>query len=264
MKLIDWGELWRYRELLGLLVWRNTVVRYKQSVIGIGWAILKPVIQMVIFSIIFGRLAGLPSDGLPYPIMLYVGLLPWLYFASCLSGAGNSLVTGAHLIRKGYFPRLILPLSQLVTGLVDFLFSFIVLLGMMAWYRDSISVTWYGVLCLPVFLALAMLSGLAVGLWATALMVKYRDIQQLLPFVLEMWKYLTPVVYSASLIPDRFRLLFSLNPMTGVVDGFRWALLGVSVPDWRSIAISTAKTFALLIGGLHYFRWTERTMVDIV
>ena len=256
-------EVWRYRELLQLLVWRNTIVRYKQSVVGIGWALIRPLTSMVIFSVIFGRLAKLPSDGIPYPIFTYVALLPWHYFAGCLTGASGSLVGGAGLVSKVYFPRLILPLSNLFSGLVDFCISFTVLIGMMIWYRGQITVTW-GVLCLPLFILLAMMTALAVGLWLGSFMVRYRDVGHLLPFITQVWMYLTPVAYSASLVPGRWRLVYALNPMAGVIDGFRWALLGRSQPDWGAMAISTAATILILIGGLYYFRRTEKTFVDIV
>jgi lipopolysaccharide transport system permease protein len=260
---LNLGEVWRYRELLQLLVWRNTIVRYKQSIVGIGWALIQPLTSMVIFSLIFGQLAKLPSDGIPYPVFTYVALLPWQYFAGCLTGSGNSLVGGAQLVSKVYFPRLILPLSTLFTGLVDFTVSFTVLLGMMVWYRQYITITW-GIVLLPLFLLMAMMTALAVGLWLTSLMVKYRDVQHLLPFLVQVWMYLTPVAYSATLIPAGWRLVYALNPMAGVIDGFRWALLGRSQPDWGALAISAVVTILLLLGGLYYFRRTEKTFVDIL
>jgi len=260
---LNFREVWRYRELLQLLVWRDTVVRYKQSVVGIGWALIRPVASMVVFSVIFGRLAGLPSDGVPYPIFTYVALLPWNYFAGCLSGASDSLVSGAHIMNKVYFPRLILPLSKLFAGLVDFGISFILLIAMMIWYRHHITVTW-GTLCLPVFLLFAMLTALAFGLCLTSFAVKYRDVTHLLPFIVQIWMYISPVAYSASLVPDRWRKIYALNPMTGVIDGFRWALTGRAQPDWTAMAISAAVTLVILISGLYYFRQTERTFVDIV
>lgn len=260
---LNLGEVWRYRELLQLLVWRNTVVRYKQSVVGIGWAVLKPVISMVVFSLIFGRFAKLPSEGIPYPIFTYVALLPWLYFANCLGNTSGSLVGGAGLVSKVYFPRLILPLSNLFTGLVDFCISFLVLVGLMVWYRAHITLTW-GIACLPVFLLLAMMTALAFGLWLTSFSVKYRDVQHLMPFVTQVWMYLTPVAYSAKLVPERWRLIYSLNPMCGVIEGFRWALLGKSSPNWTAMLISAVVTAVVLVTGLYYFRKTEKTFVDIV
>ena len=257
-------EVWRYRELLGLLVWRNTIVRYKQSVIGIGWALVRPIVSMVIFSVIFGRLAKLPSDGVPYPIFTYVALLPWMYFSGCLNGTGGSLVAGAPLLRKVYFPRLVLPLSQLFTGLIDFGISFAVLLGMMVWYRDAVGVAWVGVACLPLFLLLAMLAAFASGLWLSALSVRYRDVQHLLPFLTQIWMYMTPVAYTATLVPERYRVLYALNPMVSVVNGFRWALLGREAPAWPTMAASAGVTVLIMVGGLYFFRRTERSLADIL
>jgi len=259
----DLREVWRYRELLLLLVWRDTVVRYKQSIVGVGWAIIKPVISMVVFSIVFGQLARLPSGGVPYPIFTYVAILPWGYFAGCLGGSSSSLVGGAGIMSKVYFPRLILPLSTLFAGLVDFFISFLVLVAMMFWYHDQIIITW-GIFCLPFFLILATMTGLAFGLWLTSLTVKYRDIAHLLPFISQIWMYLTPVAYTASLVPEKWRMIYSLNPMVGVINGFRWALLGQIQPDWVAIAMSTVVTTVVLITGLYYFRRTERTFIDIV
>jgi len=256
-------EVWRYRDLLQLLVWRNLAVRYKQSFIGIGWAIIRPVTTMITFSVIFGGLAKLPSDGIPYPIFTYVALLPWAYFSGCLTGTSGSLVGGAGMMSKVYFPRLILPLSRLFSGLVDFCIAFAVLISMMVWYRSSITVTW-GVVFLPLFLLLAMTSALAVGLWLSSLMIKYRDVKLMLPFLTRTWMYMTPVAYTASLVPAKWRLLYALNPMVGVVNGFRWALLGRTQPDWSGMAVSAVVTLVLLVGGLYYFRRTERNYVDIV
>jgi lipopolysaccharide transport system permease protein len=257
-------EVWRFRELLQLLVWRNTVVRYKQTVVGIGWAIIRPVLTMVVFTVIFGKLAKLPSDGIPYPIFTYVALLPWGYFAGCLTSTSGSLVGGAGLLTKVYFPRLILPLSNLFTGLVDFAISFTVLIGMMFWYRDSITVSIGGIFCLPIFLILAMMTALAIGLWMSAFMVKYRDVQQLLPYITQIWMFISPVAYSASLVPERWQLAYALNPMAGVIEGFRWALLGKDSPNWNAIIVSTVATLIILVSGLYYFRRTERTIVDII
>ena len=256
-------EVWSYRELLLILVWRNTVVRYKQSVAGISWALIKPVTSMVVFSLIFGRIASLPSDGIPYPIFTYVALLPWGYFSGCLVQTSNSLVGGANLLRKVYFPRLILPMSHIFTGLIDFMISFIVLIGMMGWYRDHITLSWR-VATLPLFLILAMLSAFAIGLWLSALMVRYRDIAHMLPFITQIWQYLTPVAYTASLVPDTWRLYYAINPLANVINGFRWALLGLSEPHWLGMIISTVSLMFILIAGLYYFRYVERTMVDVV
>lgn len=256
-------EVWQYRELLLLMVWRDTVVRYKQSIVGIGWALIKPVVSMVVFTIVFGRLAKLPSDGVPYPIFTYVAILPWGYFSACLGGASNSLITGASILSKVYFPRLIMPMSTLFSGLVDFCISFTVLIGMMIWYRDQITITW-GIACLPLFLFLAMMAGLAFGLWLTSFAAKYRDVVHLLPFITQIWMYMTPVAYSASLVPEQWRWIYALNPMVGVINGFRWALMGQTQPDWSAIAMSTVVTISVLITGLYYFRRTEKTFIDIV
>jgi len=259
----DLHEVWRYRELLQLFIWRNTVVRYKQSVVGIGWAVIKPVTSMAIFSIIFGRVAKLPSEGLPYPILTFVALLPWQYCAGCLSEASSSLVNNASIAKKVYFPRLILPLSSLFTNLVDFGISFVVLLGMMVWYHEHIMLTW-GVFCLPFFMLLAMLTPFAVSLWFASFMVKYRDVRHLLPYVTRVWMYVSPVAYSSTLVPEKWRLVYGLNPMAGVVDGFRWALLGKSAPDWLAMLSSVGVMVLVLLGGLAYFRRIERSYVDIV
>jgi len=263
LRHLDLREVWNYRELLGLLVWRNTVVLYKQSVAGIGWAVLRPLLSMVVISLVFGRLARLPSEGVPYPIFAYAALLPWGYFSSSLAGTSSSLVGGTHLVTKVYFPRLVLPLSSVFSGLVDFCISFVVLVGMMVWYRDSITVTW-GIACLPVFILLAMMTALAVGLWLSSLMVKYRDVRHMLPFVTQIWMFLTPVAYSATLVPDRWRAVYAINPMVGVVDGFRWALLGKAAPDWGAMCVSVAVMLVILVSGLYFFRRTERTLVDII
>lgn len=261
---LDFGELWRYRDLLLMLVWRNAFLRYKQSVVGVGWALIRPLLSMLVFTVIFGRLAGMPSDGMPYPLFTYAALLPWTYFAGCLGGSAASLVGGAHVLTKVYFPRLILPLSELFTGLIDFLVSLAVLAILMVWYRSSVTVSWPGLALLPLFMLAAMATALAFGLWLTALSVRYRDIQQLMPFVIQIWFFLTPVVYPASLLPPAWRLVYSLNPMTGVVTGFRWALLGGAPPDWAGFGLGLGVTAAVLAGGLCYFRRTERTLVDII
>ena len=260
-------EVWHYRELLQLFVWRNIIVRYKQSVAGIAWAVMRPVTQMVILSFIFGKMAKLDSEGVPYPLYTFVALLPWNYFSGCLRDASNSLVTGASIAKKVYFPRLIFPLSNLFTGLVDFAVSLVVLIGLMVWYWDSIDITW-GVACLPLLLLLAMVTAFAVSLWMSALMVKYRDVRHVLPFVIQIWMYLSPVAYAAKLVgsvaSEGWCLVYSLNPMVGVINGFRWALLGQATPDWPGLLASIDATLILLVTGLYYFRRTERTFADIV
>ncbi len=258
---LDLKGIWQYRELLYFLVWRDLKVRYKQTVIGIGWAVLQPLVTMVIFTVIFGNLAKIPSDGLPYPIFAYSALLPWNYFASALQRCVASVVGDASLISKVYFPRLILPVAGTVSGLADFLVSFVLLLGMMAYY--GIGVSW-SVLALPFFLLLALSTALAVGLWLSALNVRYRDIGHTIPFLVQVWMYASPIVYPVSMLPEKYRFVYSLNPMAGVIEGFRWALLSKQSPDFSVMAISAVVVFLLISGGLIFFRHMERTFADVV
>lgn len=258
---LDLRVLWQYRELLYFLVWRDVKVRYKQTMIGAAWAILQPLMTMVIFAVIFGNFAKIPSDGLPYPIFAYTALLPWTYFAQALSRSGTSLVGNANLITKVYFPRLMLPLAAAVAPAVDFLFAFLILLVLMGWY--GIMPTW-GVVVLPLFLFLALLTALAVGFWLAPLNVKYRDVGHTLPFLSQIWMYASPVVYPASLVPEQWRLVYGLNPMVGVIEGFRWALLRKENPDFTIMAISTAIVLALSLSGIVYFKQMERTFADVV
>lgn len=258
---LDLWAVWEYRELLYFLVWRNVKVRYKQTVIGAGWVILQPLLTMVIFTVVFGNFAKIPSDGLPYPIFAYTALLPWNYFAQAMQRSGSGLVTNANLISKVYFPRLIIPLASVLTPIVDLLWSFLVLLGLMVWF--GVSPTW-GVLALPLFLLLAMMTALAVSLWLSPLHVKYRDVGYAIPFLTQIWMYASPVVYPVSLVPEPWRLLYSLNPMAGVIEGFRWALLGKSSPDLGVMAVSAATVVALLFGGIVYFKRAERTFADVI
>ena len=253
-------ELWRYRELIYFLTWRDVKVRYKQTVLGAAWAILQPVLTMLIFSIIFGELARLPSEGIPYPIFTYTALLPWQLFAFSLATSSNSLVGSQNLVSKVYFPRLVIPIASVLPALVDFALSFVVLAGMMAFYHIPLTPR---VLALPLLLGLAMMTALAVGIWLSALNVEYRDVRYVVPFLTLFWQYATPVAYSSSLIPDRWRLLYGLNPMTGVVEGFRWALLGkgdVSTLLWLSAGI----VVLLLVTGLTYFRRMETSFADVI
>ncbi len=254
-------ELWGYRELLYFLIWRDVKVRYKQTALGAAWAILQPLLTMVIFTVIFGNFASMPSDGLPYPIFAFTALLPWTYFAQAIGRSGVSLVGSANLISKVYFPRLIMPISAAVAPIVDFAIAFVLLLGMMVWF--GVTPTW-GVLALPFFMLLALLTALGVGLWLSALNVKYRDVGHIIPFLIQFWMYASPIVYPVSLVPERWRLLYSLNPMAGVIEGFRWALLGKASPDLGVVAISTAVVLGLLLSGLVYFKRMERTFADIV
>jgi lipopolysaccharide transport system permease protein len=257
---LELGDLWRYRELLLLLTWRDIKVRYAQTILGATWAILQPLLTMIIFSVIFGQLAKLPSDGIPYPIFTFTALLPWQLFAFSLTNSSQSLVGSQNLVSKVYFPRLIIPIASVLPGLVDFAISFMVLIGMLIFYQIPLTAR---ILTLPLFLLLAVMSALAVGLWLSALNVKYRDIRHVVPFLTLFWQYATPVAYSASLIPEKWRLLYWLNPMVGVVEGFRWALLGsgkVGGVIWVSMAIIVL----LLISGLAYFKRMEATFADVI
>jgi lipopolysaccharide transport system permease protein len=258
---IELSELWTYRELLYFLIWRDVKVRYKQTVIGIGWAILQPLLTMVIFTMIFGNFAKIPSDGLPYPVFAFTALLPWNLFAGALNRCTLSLVGSANLITKVYFPRLIVPVSAIISGIIDFAIAFVFLLGLMLWFH--IVPTW-GAIALPIFLLLTLITALAVGLWLSALDVRYRDVGHAIPFLIQIWMFLSPVAYPLSVVPEKWRLLYSLNPMVGVIEGFRWALLGKESPDFKVIAVSTAVVVALLLSGLVYFKRIERTFADVV
>jgi lipopolysaccharide transport system permease protein len=258
---LDLKRVWQYRELLYFLVWRDLKVRYKQTVIGIGWAVLQPFVTMVIFTVIFGNLVKVPSDGLPYPIFAYSALLPWNYFASALQRCVVSVVGDAALVSKVYFPRLILPLAGTISGFADFFVSFLLLIGMMTFYGLGISWT---VLTLPFFLLLALSTALAVGLWLSALNVRYRDVGHTIPFLMQVWMYASPIVYPVSVIPEKYRFLYSLNPMAGVIEGFRWALLGKQSPDFAVMAISVAVVLLLISGGVVFFRNMEKTFADVV
>ncbi len=254
-------ELWDYRELLYFLVWRDVKVRYKQTVIGAAWTVIQPLLTIVIFTLVFQHFAKLPSDGVPYPLFSFTGLLPWNYFAKALNNGINSVVGSANLITKVYFPRLILPISAILSGLIDFGISFLCLLGMMIWY--GLMPGW-GVLALPLFLLLAVLTALSVGLWLAVINVRYRDVGQAIPFLIQLWLFVSPVAYPLSVVPEKWRVLYSLNPMTGVIEGFRWALLGKPMLDILPIAISIVVVLALLFAGIRFFRRMEETFADIV
>jgi lipopolysaccharide transport system permease protein len=258
---LDLLELWRYRELLYFLAWRDVMVRYKQTVIGAGWAILQPFLTMVVFSILFGGLLSVPSDGVPYPVFSYAALLPWNFFAGALTRSGNSLIADANLISKVYFPRLILPLSAVMSLGLDFAIAFIILLIMMFYYGIVPGV---GVLMLPLFLLLALMTALACGVWLSAVNIKYRDVAYVIPFLTQFWLFVTPVAYPSTIIPKPWRVLYSLNPMVGVVEGFRWALLGRENLAWDLVFVSVLVVLALLISGLFYFRRTEHEFADVV
>jgi len=254
-------ELWEYRELLYFLVWRDLKVRYKQTALGAAWAVIQPFFSMVVFSLFFGRLAKMPSDGIPYPIFAYTGLVPWTFFARGLTQSSNSLVDSANLIRKVYFPRLTIPISDVLSGLVDFAIAFAVLIAMMLYYGvvPSGRIIW-----LPAFLLLALVSSLAVGLWLSVLNVEYRDVKYTVPFLTQFWMFATPIVYPSSLLKGKWRVLFGINPMVGVVEGFRWSLLGAKNSPGPMIIASSAAAVALLIGGAFYFRRMEKTFADVV
>jgi lipopolysaccharide transport system permease protein len=254
-------DLWHYRELLYFLAWRDFKVRYKQTVLGAAWAVIQPFFTMVVFSIFFGYLGKIPSDGIPYPVFAYCALLPWSLFAHALTDSSNSLINNQGLITKVYFPRLIIPIAPLFVGLVDFGIALIVLIGMMFYYGIVPGVA---VLATPLFVLFALATALAVGLWLSALNVQYRDVRYTTPFLTQLWLFATPVAYPSSLLPEPWRSLYGLNPMAGVVEGFRWALLGRTSAPGPLIAVSSVAVVALLIGGLWYFTRMERTFADIV
>lgn len=258
---LEWRELWEYHELLYFLVWRDIKVRYKQTALGAAWAVIQPFFSMVVFSIFFGMLARMPSGGVPYPVFTYVALVPWTFFANALSMAGNSLVEQERVITKVYFPRLLVPSAAVLAGLVDFAIAFVVLLGMMLFY--DIVPSW-AILTLPLFVLLAAVTALAAGLWLAALNVQYRDVRYTIPFIIQFWLFATPVVYPSSLIPEAWRALYGLNPMAGVVEGFRWALLGNVPAPGPLLAVSIITVIVLLVGGLYYFRRMEESFADIV
>ncbi|NJN15548.1 MAG: ABC transporter permease [Oscillochloris sp.] len=254
------GDLWEYRELFFFLIWRDVKVRYKQTVLGASWAIIQPVVQLVIFSIIFGRLAQIDSGDIPYPLFSIAGLLPWQYFSGAISQSANSLVNNAAMVRKVYFPRATVPASSAMAGLVDFSLAFIVLIGLMLWYRWSITLN---VIVLPLFIALAMITALGVGFWLSALNAQYRDIRHATPFLVQVWLFATPIVYPSDLLSEGWRLVYALNPMVGVVEGFRWALLGTNPPS-TMILISATVSILLFITGLAYFQSMERKFADVI
>lgn len=255
-------ELWEYRELLYFLTWRDIKVRYKQTVLGAAWAILQPVTSMVVFSLFFGNLAKIPSDGIPYPIFNYTALVPWMFFAGGLAKSSGSLVSGANLIKKVYFPRLVVPVAGVLGGLPDFGLAFLVLIGMMIYYGlypSAASIFW-----LPLLLLLALVTSLGVGLWLSALNAQYRDVNYLVPFLTQLWMFATPVVYPASLLDQPWRTIYGLNPMVGVVEGFRWALLSKGHAPGPMVGLSALVALLLLVTGAFYFRRTEKTFADVV
>jgi lipopolysaccharide transport system permease protein len=257
-----WKDLCRYRELFYFLAWRDILVRYKQNVIGIAWALIRPLLTMLVFTIVFGKLAKLPSGGAPYPIMVFAAMLPWQFFATSFSEAGNSLIANANMISKVYFPRLVMPTSAVIVSFVDFLISFVILLCLMLWYGfmpDS------RILFLPLFILLAFAASMAGGLWIAALNVRYRDFRYIIPFIVQFGLYISPVGFTSSIVPEKWRLLYSMNPMVGVIDGFRWAILGGDYQlYWPGFLLSLTLVIIILATGIVYFRKTEKTFADVI
>ena len=254
-------DLWEYRDLLYFLTWRDIKVRYKQTVLGAAWAIIQPFFTMVVFSLFFGKLAKMPSDDIPYPIFSYAALVPWTFFANGLSQSSSSLVASANLIKKVYFPRLVVPISSVISGAVDFVLAFVVLLGMMLYFG---TVPTWNVLWLPLLLLLALVTSLGVGLWLTAMNVQFRDVRYAVPFLVQAWMFATPIAYPSSLLDEPWRTLYGINPMAGVVEGFRWALLGAHTAPGPIVAVSALVAVGLLISGAFYFRRMEKTFADVV
>lgn len=254
-------EIWEYRELLYFLTWRDIKVRYKQTILGAAWAIIQPIFTMVIFSLFFGRLARMPSDNVPYPIFSFTALVPWTFFANGLSQSANSVVMNANLIKKIYFPRLIIPISTVISGVIDFFLAFLVLIGMMIAYNiyPTRAIVW-----LPMLLLLALITSLGAGLWFTALNVQFRDVRYAIPFLVQAWMFASPIVYPSRLLDEPWRTLYGINPMAGVVEGFRWALLGTDTQPGAMIIVSTLVALFLLVSGAYYFRRLEKTFADVV
>lgn len=257
-----WRDLWRYRELFWFLSWRDILVRYKQTVIGVAWSLVRPLLTMVVFTFIFGRLAKLPSNGVPYPLLVFAAMLPWQFFANSLSESSNSLIGNSNMISKIYFPRVVLPASAVIVSLVDFAISLALFAGLMLWYRF---VPDWRIVWLPAFLLLAFLASFGFALWLSALNVKYRDFRYIVPFIVQFGLYVSPVGFSSSVIPERWRLLYSLNPMVGVIDGFRFCVFGGQCAIyWPGFALSVVLTLLVFLGGIIYFRRTEKTFADVI
>ncbi|MCG9891865.1 MAG: ABC transporter permease [Thermosynechococcaceae cyanobacterium MS004] len=257
-----WQDLWRYRELFYFLAWRDILVRYKQTSLGIAWALIRPFLAMVVFTIVFGNFAKLPSAGVPYPILVFAGMLPWQFFSNSLSECSNSLVSNANLLSKVYFPRLVVPASAVVVSFVDFMISGMILLGLMAWYNFVPS---WRILMLPLFVAIAFAAATGAGLWLATLNVEYRDFRYIVPFIIQFGLYISPVGYSSSVVPEEWRFLYSLNPMVGVIDGFRWAILGGEAQIyWPGFLLSLGIVILSLVTGIWYFRRMERTFADVI
>jgi lipopolysaccharide transport system permease protein len=263
---LNLAELWSYRELLWFLALRDIKLRYKQTALGVAWAVIQPLFTVAVFSIFFGALAKVPSDGLPFPLFVLTALLPWQLFSYALTQSSNSLVAEQRVITKVYFPRLVVPLASVLSGLVDFAVTFVLVLGMIGWYAwtgQPVALTW-ALLAVPILVLFALATALAVGLWLAALNVQYRDVRYAIPFLAQLWLFATPVVYSSTLVPEAWRPLYGLNPMAGVVESFRWALLGSGAVDWPMLGVSAAVVLLLLVSGLYYFRRLERTFADLV
>ncbi len=258
---LDLAELLAYRELLFFFIWRDVKVRYKQTALGAAWAIIQPFFTMVVFSIFFGWLAGIPSEGVPYPIFTYTALVPWTYFANALTQASNSLVDHERMITKVYFPRLLIPMASVLAGLVDFVIAFTILIGMMLWYG---LVPTTAIWTVPLFILMATVTASGVSLWLAALNVQYRDVRYVVPFLVQFWLFATPIAYPSSLVPEQWRPLYGLNPMAGVVEGFRWALLGRAEAPNALLTVSILTVIVVLIGGMYYFRRMEETFADVV
>ena len=257
-----WKDIWRYRELFYFLAWRDILVRYKQTVIGVAWALIRPFLTMIVFTVVFGNLAKLPSEGAPYPILVFSAMLPWQFFANSLSESSNSFISNANLISKVYFPRLVVPTSAVVVSFVDFMISGIILVGLMAWFNFVPS---WRILTLPVFVAIAFIASMGAGLWLCSLNVQYRDFRYIVPFIVQFGLYISPVGFSSSIVPEKWRLLYSMNPMVGVIDGFRWAILGgESQIYWPGFALSMGLVLVMFVTGVRYFRKMERTFADVI
>jgi lipopolysaccharide transport system permease protein len=257
-----WKDLWRYRDLFFFLVWRDIIVRYKQTIIGVAWVVIRPITTMLVFTLVFGKLAKLPSDGVPYSLMVFSGMLPWFFFSSALSETSNSMIANSNLLSKVYFPRIIVPTSAIIVCLVDFFLTFLVLIPFMFYY--GVSPDWK-IITLPLFLLLAIMAALGAGLWLSALNIKYRDLRFILPFIVQIGLYVSPVGFSSSIVPEKWKFLYSLNPMVGVIDGFRWALFGGNFELYiPGLLASTVITLIIFITGLTYFRSIERTFADLI
>ncbi len=257
-----WIDLWRYRELFYFLAWRDILVRYKQTVIGLAWALIRPFLTMVVFVFVFSKLAKLPSEGVPYPILVFAALLPWQFFANAFTEAGNSLISNAHMISKVYFPRLVVPVSAVIVSFVDFLISGIILVGLMLWYGFAPD---WRILTLLLFIFITFVAAMGAGLWIAALNVKYRDFRYIIPFVVQFGLYVSPVGFSSTIVPEQWRLLYSINPMVGVIDGFRWAILGGNTQlYWPGFLLSLFLVLVILVTGIYYFRKMEKTFADVI